>query len=431
MPTDPPADTPAAPRVAAPSDPHAAASSDPPRKVAFVITRGDSIGGAQIHVRDLAAHLRAQGVDVVVCVGSTGPFTEDLDRLGVRRRLCPELARSMNPVRDLKAVRELHRALLVERPDLLSAHTAKAGLVGRLAAAWAGIPAIFTAHGWQFAPGIALRQRAIVYCLELLLSRLPASARRRGGGAGRVITVSRFDHRLARRTAAVPASRLHLVYNGLPDVPLDARRPGPAYHAADRAIPRIIMTARFQEQKDHATLLRAMRDVPGVWHLLLVGEEGPLAQRIRDLAADLGFSCGAGGPESPAQPCRVDFLGHRRDVAELLDSSDIFCLVSRWEGLPRSIIEAMRAGLPTIATDVGGVRELVQHGRTGYLVPPGNPALLAQRLRELICAQSLRRRMGTAARASYEASFTFDAMYHNTVRVWRHALGPAYSSGRR
>ena len=397
-------------------------------RVAFVITRGDSIGGAQIHVRDLGARLVANRADVLVLVGTTGPFTADLDRHNVRWRLCPALARSVNPLRDLYAIREVHRALLRYRPALVSTHTAKAGLVGRLASAWAGIPALFTAHGWQFAPGIPAAQRVLVYTLELLLSRLPTHR-------GRVITVSRFDYRLARRSAAVPRTRLRLVYNGLPDLPHPPAPHSPAAsqpagpHPPSRPpihLPVLTMIARFQAQKDHATLLRALAVIAGPWKLLLVGEHGPTAAAAQQTAVALGLPGAAGitGTPDPAGAAArsVEFLGHRSDIAQLLAGTDIYCLVSHWEGLPRSIIEAMRAAVPVVATNVGGVRELVQHDHSGVLIERADVSGLAAQLRRLLADPALRQRLGGNARRRYEAHFTFDAMYHATLAVWHELL---------
>ncbi len=402
-------------------------------RVAFVITRGDSIGGAQIHVRDLTARLVANGADVLVLVGTTGPFTADLDRHTVRWCLCPALARSVNPLRDLHAIREVHRALLRYRPALVSTHTAKAGLVGRLASAWAGIPAVFTAHGWQFAPGIPPAQRALVYALELLLSRLPTHR-------GRVITVSRFDYRLARRSAAVPPARLRLVYNGLPDLPHPPASHPPAQTPParpPRPIPVLTMIARFQAQKDHSTLLHALAAVPGPWKLLLVGEHGPTAAATQHTAASLGLPGAAaitptpdpagtpglaGTADRSGADRSVEFLGHRSDIAQLLAGTDIYCLVSHWEGLPRSIIEAMRAALPVVATNVGGVRELVRHEHSGVLIERADVSGLAAQLQRLLADPELRQKLGRNARRRYQVHFTFDAMYHATLAVWRELL---------
>lgn len=366
-------------------------------RVVFVITRGDSVGGAQIHVRDLATQMGNDGFSVLVLVGNTGAFTEDLTQRGVRWCVCEGLARSINPLRDIRAIRIIHRALLREQPHLVSTHTAKAGLVGRIAAAWTGVPVVFTAHGWQFSPGIPVLQRALVYGLELLLSRLPV--------ASRVITVSGFDYRLARRTAAVPGRTLRLVYNGLPDLSVS---PEPA-----QAHPvRLTMVARFQAQKDHATLLYALARVDRSvsWQLDLVGEPGPTSESARELVRKLG------------QSGNVTFSGHRSDVASILSASHVYCLISNWEGLPRSIIEAMRAGLPVIATDVGGVTELVQDGISGLIVKQGDVEGLARALQDLLNDPGKRRAMGARGRQRFEARFTFPAMYRKTRSVWEELL---------
>ncbi len=411
---------------AEPAEPPAPPDRDSlPNRIAFVITRGDTPGGAQTHVRDLAERLVADGATVRVFTGSTGIFTDELEARNIGFEIVPHLRREMAPAADLRAVRRLAARLRRFRPDLVSTHTAKAGLVGRLAARLSGAPAVFTAHGWQFAPGIPALQRAPVYAMELVLSRLSAA----------VITVSRFDQRLARRSAAVPSRRLHLVRNGLPDSPTATTRAG----GADPVC--FTMVARFQEQKDHATLIRAAHALrtysqpptkdartgasgpgraaprwsdalgsgdPG-WRLRFVGD-GPLLGACRALAEELGIDD------------QVQFLGERGNVAEILAASDVYVLASHWEGLPRSIIEAMRAGLPVVATDVGGVRELVEHGVNGYLVPPREPGRFATRLLELINNPDQRARLGQAGRARYERELTFDAMYARTRRVYASAV---------
>jgi len=125
-------------------------------------------------------------------------------------------------------------------------------------------------------------------------------------------------------------------------------------------------------------------------------------------------------------------------MIQRLAASQVFILASRWEGLPISIIEAMRAGLPVVATDIGGVSELVVDGQTGYLVPRGDSETLARRLSLLCKDASLRKRMGQAGRRRYESSFTFDRMYRETLEVYeevlsnsgrlRHAVGPSEQS---
>ena len=112
------------------------------------------------------------------------------------------------------------------------------------------------------------------------------------------------------------------------------------------------------------------------------------------------------------------FHGLSHDVASILANSDIFVLASRWEGFPNSILEAMRAGLPVVASGVGGVSEAVVDGQTGTIVPSGSPEALAAALGQLMADRALRREWGDRGRQRFEAEFTFETMLEKTEKVW-------------
>ena len=363
-----------------------------PRSVLFVITRGDSIGGGQIHVRDLARALQSRGVHVAVAAGSSGPLQSELDETGIRHVLIPGLRRSINPLGDLIAIAALRRHIREIRPELVSCHTAKAGLVGRVAAFLEGVPSIFTAHGWQFAEGIPVWQKALVLALETILARLTR----------RIITVSGYDRELALKLRLGIPAKVVLVHNGMPWRAAGARVRG-------ASTVRLVMVARFQEQKDHRSLFQALElldELP--WSLELIGD-GPDKTLWEAWVSERGWSE------------RVRFSGQVLDVPERLQAADIFVLASLWEGFPRSILEAMRASLPVVASDVGGVREAV-NGETGIVVVPRDVAALSRALHTLLADATLRRSLGDAGRQRYEREFTFDAMLEKTLAVWSRAL---------
>jgi glycosyltransferase involved in cell wall biosynthesis len=167
-----------------------------------------------------------------------------------------------------------------------------------------------------------------------------------------------------------------------------------AHHSAQT--PKILTVGRLAFPKTFSILLRALAIIErGTFHAAIAGD-GPQRQQLEAEIAVLGLS-GA-----------VQLLGTRPDVVDLLADSDIFALSSRSECLPMSVIEAMAAGLPVVASAVGGVPELVEHGRTGILVPPDDPALLADAIARLVADGGLRRRMGEAGRARAEALFDVD-----------------------
>jgi glycosyltransferase involved in cell wall biosynthesis len=429
-------------------------------KLLYLITRTDEIGGAQVHVRDLARRLAADGHEVAV---ASGPGMADayrgaLEKAGVVIDEVPHLGRAIRPRADLAALGEITALLRNSAPDLVSLHSSKAGWLGRIAARRAGVPCVFTAHGWSFTAGVP-RFRAWVYRLA---ERATASF------CARIITVSEADRRLAIGARVARPEQVVTVHNGMPDVPPELRRatggraaggthggaaaPGAAgglagaassavaaraeHPALEGAGLRLLMVARFSEQKDHPTLLEAMarlaresaeaetgvRVVAGgpqgaaadpagaPVELLLVGD-GPAEYAVRRLAYDLGIED------------RVRFLGSRDDVAELMAASDVYVLASNWEGLPRSIIEALRAGLPVVATELAGTPELVTHGDNGYLVERGDIDELAEMLARLISDAGLRARMGARSRERYEAEFSFERMYRRTVGVYESVLG--------
>ncbi|HEX6433316.1 MAG TPA: glycosyltransferase, partial [Gemmatimonadales bacterium] len=175
--------------------------------------------------------------------------------------------------------------------------------------------------------------------------------------------------------------------------------------------------ARYEPQKDHTTLLHALGGLQNeAWELDLIGD-GPLRLQTEALADSLGVRN------------RIHFLGQRKDVAQLLARAQISLLVSNWEGFPLSILESMRAGLPVVASNVGGVAESVQDDATGYLVPQAGVDQLRDRIGRLLRDPELRARLGTAGRRRFEQHFTLDEMVRKTLTVYQDVLGFPMPSG--
>ncbi len=356
-------------------------------RVSLVITRGER-GGAQVHVLELLRGL-ASSVDYDLVVGEEGFLADEARALGVPVAVLPELQRAIAPGRDLAAARLLRQHLLRQRPQLVHTHSTKAGLLGRLAARLVGIPAIHTAHSWAFSDGIAWQRKAFAIPSEAVAARWTE----------RFIVVSAADREVGLRYGVARDDQVRIVHNGVADHPRRAvpGRPG---------TPVIVMVARMAPPKDHALLLRALADVDLPFQLRLVGD-GPQEAQVRALLAELGLGD------------RVQLLGRRSDVAEQLADADLAVLVSRQEGFPLAVLEAMRSGLPVVASDVGGVREAVDHGVTGLLVPRDDQAALRDGLARLLADPALRQRFGEAGRAAYDARFTVDTMLDGTLAVYR------------
>jgi glycosyltransferase involved in cell wall biosynthesis len=285
---------------------------------------------------------------------------------------------------------------------LVSAHSSKSGIIGRIASWIEGVPCIFTVHGWAFTEGVPETQRRFFGWLERLCAPL----------ARKIICVSEYDHSLAI-TNGISARHLCCIHNGVRDISLALRaQPG---LVDDDGIVRLVMVARFDAPKDYATLMQACSELP-LLHLNLVGD-GPDLEGMRVLASALGMSD------------RVKFLGSCNEVADVIAESHIFVLISRWEGFPLTTLEGMRAGLPVVVSDVGGAAEAVIEGVTGFTIPLGDVERLRERIRSLVDDPVLRQTMGQAARERYESEFTFDRMFEQNVAIYKEVLQDNQSKG--
>lgn len=251
----------------------------------------------------------------------------------------------------------------------------------------------------------------LVVTLHNLVAPLPAGQRRAAstllGGAARVIAVSEAVARSARQAGLVAESRLRVVPNGVEIARFratPARRDGTGKAVA-------LCVARLSPEKGVDLLVEAMALAGAAELFLRVAGDGPEEARLRERIRASGL-CG-----------RVELLGRRDDIPDLLASADLYCQPSRDEGLGMAALEAMASGLPVVATRVGGLPEVVQEGRTGLLVPSEDPAALAAALTALAADLSMARRMGAAGRARVEAQFTAEAMRQATARVYAEALG--------
>lgn len=183
--------------------------------------------------------------------------------------------------------------------------------------------------------------------------------------------------------------------------------PSTLYAQPQIAPPKIVMIARFCEQKDHLSLILALNKISHLnWELDLIGDGD--SQLIAAKIEELKLSH------------KVNILGYRSNVNEILSASQIFVLISHWEGLPLSIIEAMRAGLPIIASDVGGVSEVIINTQTGYLVKSIED--ISYRLQQLIINPALRTTLGVQAQKYYKKNLSLKNQLDKTFMVYNEMI---------
>jgi glycosyltransferase involved in cell wall biosynthesis len=364
----------------------------PPGKprLLILITLAEA-GGAQSSVSLLLPAL-AEDFDVTLGAHGEGPLREAASAAGVPFVELQHVRRAINPWHDVLGLLELVGLCRRLRPDIVHAHSSKAGALGRLAAALAGVPIrIYTVHGWPFAAYRGLAGRLFLW-VERLLRRVTTA----------VVCVAGCERELGLARRACLSERTVVIHNAV-DVASFPRA------AHGQRLPRILSVGRFAFPKDYAALIDALALTSAGYKAAFIGD-GPLLPEARGRLRRWGLAE------------RVDLLGTCAGVPELLAAADVFVLASRSEGFPVSILEAMAAGLPVVATDVGGVREAVVHDQTGLLVPAGDPPALAAALERLLRDRELRQRLGEAGHRRAQERFDLPAFRRAHLELYRREL---------
>lgn len=354
-------------------------------RVLILITLAET-GGAQSYVRDLVPALVGR-FDVVVAAHGPGPLGDAVTAAGARFVPLGHVRRPISP-RDVLGLVELVRLMRRERPALVHTNSSKAGVLGRIAAVLARVPIrIFTAHGWAFASATS---RSLYLWADRLVQPLTSA----------VVCVSESERSLGLSARTCSAERTVVIHNAVEvdGVPVASPGGGPPM--------RIVSVGRIAPPKDFSTLVRAVSRVEtGVVELTLLGD-GPERRVLEAEIAELGLADA------------VTLAGDVPDVPSRLAQAHVFVLSSRSEGFPISVLEAMAAGLPVVAADVGGLREVVEEGVTGYLFSAGDVEGLAERLATLAAEPGLRRRLGEAARRRAAAHFALPQWRERHLRLY-------------
>jgi glycosyltransferase involved in cell wall biosynthesis len=376
-----------------------------PLRVVTLITRLE--GGAGVLTLRGAAALDPDRFRVTIVTGSGNHLLDQAAAAGIEVILEPALLTPIDPPSDLRALRAL-RALLRKRSfDVAHTHTAKAGVLGRVAASHAAVPRIVhTYHGFPFHEFQSRGRRGAYVAIERRLGRITDVALCVGTGVAveavrrrlvaperiRTIGVAVESASGAELPAHVPGAR-ERARRAL-GIPVDATVVGAVGRLTYQKAPE-----DFLAMIDH--LGRA--GVVGVW----VGG-GELAEHVGRLAD--------GKPAG-----RIVLAGERDDVPEILPAFDVFVLPSRYEGLPTAVVEAMVAGVPVVATAVNAVGDVVAPGETGLLVPPRRPDLAADAVRYLLDQPAVAARMAVTAHARLGERFSLPTL--------RDALAASYLPG--
>jgi glycosyltransferase involved in cell wall biosynthesis len=384
-----------------------------PIKVLRVIARLN-VGGPALHVAYLSAGLAERGYDTTLVAGTLAHGEESMAGAAEARHVSvvalDELHREVSPLRDLRAVLRLARLIRKERPVILHTHTAKAGAVGRLASLLAGDArpriVVHTFHGHvlrgYFNPLTTLGFRV----LERLLAKISTA----------LIAVSPEVRDDLVRLGVAPAHKFAVIRLG---IELGERVQNAGARTETRRLLSIPEDAfvvgwvgRMTGVKRAHDVLEAFRELSadGVdAYLCLVGD-GPERASLERRAHELGIVR------------RCLFVGYQSDVGALYEAIDALVLPSANEGTPVSVIEALAAGRPVVATRVGGVPDVIRSGAGGILVEPGDTRALAAALGSLARDPDRRARMGAEGRANVLSRYAVERLVDDVDRLYRSLL---------
>jgi glycosyltransferase involved in cell wall biosynthesis len=362
-------------------------------KIVYFIT-SSCLGGAQTHVLDLINSFH-EIHEIHLVTSVSGFLTESAKKQNVKIHFLSNLTRDISVINDFIVFKEFFDLVKKISPDIIHAHSSKAGAIGRVVGKLCKIPVVFTAHGWGFTDGVTLIRKFILFSVEYLLSFL----------SSKTICVSASDYKKGLNLGGCNQETMVNINCGISDIK-------PVENDLEKQPPKFIMVARFNEQKDQLTLLKAI-----------------------SLLQDLEFSVELVGSGSSLNTCKefvkankldskIVFLEDRNDVPELLAKSQAFILITKYEGLPISIMEAMRVGLPIIATNTDGVPEAVEDGINGFLVEKSNVREISEKVKYLIQNPNIRKRMGNNSRIKFRNNFCIDRMTLSIEELYLNVLKP-------
>lgn len=373
------------------------------KKILFLITKSN-FGGAQRYVFDLATHLDPNEFEVSVALGGTGRLFDELTKKGIRVIPLHTLERDVSLVKEVKATRELWHVIKSEKPDILHINSSKAGGLGALTGRLLSVPKIiFTAHGWAFNEERPWWQKIIIKMLHAVTIFL----------AHTTIAVSEMTKR--QMNLPFVLKKMCVIHNGRSVSDFYSRDFARSFFAEYTPTLRehtkdfwSVTIAELHPIKQHEVTLRALMGVlqenQNFRHIIIGDGEEKL--RLHALVEKLGLSE------------HVFFVSINPNASQYLRAFDLFVLASRSEAMPYVITEACIAGLPIIASEVGGIPEVVRHEKEGLLFPQGTVEALTKYYLQLLNNPELRSTLAQNALLRAQ-DFTLDKMVEKTTTLYQ------------
>ncbi|MBU6415150.1 glycosyltransferase family 4 protein [Patescibacteria group bacterium] len=374
------------------------------KKILYVITKS-VWGGAQKYVFDLTTHLSKEQFDVAVVCGGNGALVQKLIEKNIRVISIPYLERDINVGKELCSFFSLLKIFMREKPDVIHLNSSKAGALGAIAALKYKLltlnfksKTIFTAHGWGFNEDRPEWQKLII----IVASWLGALFQ------NKIICVSQYDYESALRYHIAPKRKLVMIHNG---IEIDEKYFLPRNEARQTLhIPKhafvVGTVAELTNNKGLAYLLEAAIKIQETVLFYIIGE-GENRKQLEEYITKHNANK------------KIILAGFVSDASRYLKAFDAFILPSTKEGLPYTLLEAAAAGLPLIGTRVGGIPEIIDDGKNGFLVPPKNSDALTDAIKKLVTNPELQNRFSAANLQLVKDKFSFETMFQKTVTLYR------------
>jgi glycosyltransferase involved in cell wall biosynthesis len=381
------------------------------KKILYLITRGGN-GGAQRYIYDLAKNLNNE-FDITVAFGeffNNGELSKKLAQAGVEYLNIPHLKRNISPINDIFAIYEIIKLIIKIKPDIVHLNSSKISILGSIATKFCYVLrvkcyVIYTVHGLVLNVPMPKLQKLFYKYAEKLTARWK----------DKIICVSEADRQMAIKEKIAPADKFITIHNGI--VPINFLTKPDALKQLSQINQKIILNqniligsiGNFYITKGFKYLIKAIHILVTRYVLcvtcVIIGEgdeRNKLEELIKELKLENNFL----------------LLGKIENAAKILNAFDIYVCSSVKEGLPYSIIEAMQAGLPIVATDVGGNTELIKNEVDGIIVPAKNPEKLAEEIYNLFNNPNIKENFGKSAREKALANFTLEAMVEKTRKLY-------------
>jgi glycosyltransferase involved in cell wall biosynthesis len=356
------------------------------------------MGGAQKVVQEIIRHLPEDDYEITLATKPGGDLISWIKDINCSRKSPVNIVeldssqREINPWNDFRLFNDLRNIIHQHDIQVVHFHSSKMGIVGRAAAASLKVPWIlFTVHGWGINDYQSTATQTMLGVAEQVCGRW----------ADEIVCVCNSDLEKGRINKWIPSNKGIVIHNGMPDTST-YKRTGHFRESLGISPDSIVVgtVARLTEAKAPEFLLKVANRLfqkNNEIHVVIIGD-GPLEGDCRDLVNALGIEK------------RVHLVGAKNNVPQLLPEFDIFTLLSRWEGFPLAIIEAMFAGLPVVATNVGGVCEALEDGITGFLVNELVEEAAVDKLNRLLESPELRVSMGANGRNKAKRLLTVEQM---------------------